>query len=120
MPLQPEFLDGLVPLAFVLVVMFVTFGFIAVVVYLEHRKEMALIEAGEYGKVEDSRAWILAVGLLLVAIGVGSVVESVLAGGVVGEGITAALVGVAALVYYWIKRRQTGTTVEDGDANRST
>ncbi|AQL44512.1 hypothetical protein BV210_08110 [Halorientalis sp. IM1011] len=89
---------------------FVVFGLglalVLGIAYMEHRKEMRLIEEGAYAEVaEDGRAWILALGLLLVALGLGNVVESYL-GGTGIEGITAFLVGVAALTYYAIKRRQ--------------
>lgn len=97
--LEGPFVIALVGVFFVLV-----FGFIAVVVYLEHRKEMALIEAGEYPAGSDSRAWVLAGGLLALAVGAGQVVTSLLSDGTVGSGLTLALVGVAGLVYYAVKR----------------
>ncbi|ELZ94139.1 hypothetical protein C440_10978 [Haloferax mucosum ATCC BAA-1512] len=81
-------------------------GFGTAILYLEYRKEMALIESGQYADVNnDPRAWILGGGLLLLALGLGNVVSSVLSGGTVGEGITAAFVGLAALVYYFYKRQ---------------
>jgi uncharacterized membrane protein HdeD (DUF308 family) len=101
-----EFPGELAALVFVVGTLAVIFGFVLAIVYLEHRKEMALIEAGAYAEVrEDTRAWILGGGLLLLAVGIGSVVEALVTGSAIGNGITAALVGVAALVYYWLKRR---------------
>ncbi|ELZ54984.1 MULTISPECIES: hypothetical protein [unclassified Haloferax] len=89
----------------------VIFAFAGAVVYLEHRKEMALIESGHYDEVgRDSRAWILGGGLLVLAIGLGSVVSAFLSGGAVGDGVTAVFVGLAALAYYFYKRRAVGTT----------
>ncbi|ELZ78535.1 hypothetical protein C455_12648 [Haloferax larsenii JCM 13917] len=88
-------------------------GFGAVAVYLDHKKEMALIESGQYADADrDSRAWILGGGLLLLALGLGSVVSSFLSGGsgAVGEGVTAVFVGLAALAYYFYKRRAAAAT----------
>lgn len=111
--------DGL--FALVLVFGMVAFGLLLSlgIAYMDHRKEMALIEAGAYDEVsEDTRAWILGGGLLLVAIGLGTLAETLLSGGTIDNGITVALVGVAALVYYVVKRRQsrpdTGAADEDG------
>ncbi|MGB9955868.1 hypothetical protein ACOZ4B_05715 [Haloferax prahovense] len=90
----------------------VIFAFAGAVVYLEHRKEMALIERGQYDEASrDSRAWILGGGLLVLALGLGSVVSALLSGGAVGDGVTAVFVGLAALAYYFYKRRTVGTTV---------
>ncbi|MDS0299268.1 hypothetical protein NDI76_11005 [Halogeometricum sp. S1BR25-6] len=73
---------------------------------LEHEKEMALIEAGEYRQLRtDGRAWILG-GLLLGALGLADVTTTFLAGGVPQEGVAAAFVGLAALAYYFYKRRE--------------
>ncbi|WP_193363637.1 hypothetical protein [Halogeometricum pallidum] len=74
---------------------------------LEHEKEMALIEAGEYQQLRnDSRAWILGGGLLVGALGLADVTTTLLAGGVPQEGVAAAFVGLAALAYYFYKRRE--------------
>jgi isoprenylcysteine carboxyl methyltransferase (ICMT) family protein YpbQ len=115
-----EFPGELATLVFVIAVLAVIFGFVLAVVYLEHRKEMALIEAGAYEQVrEDGRAWILAGGLLLLAVGIGTVLESLFTGAAVGDGITVALVGVAALVYYWLKRGEPEAAAGAGDTGRS-
>jgi len=115
-----EFPGELAALGFVIATLAVVFGFVLAVVYLEHRKEMALIEAGAYEQVrEDGRAWILGGGLLLLAVGIGTVLESLLTGGAVGDGVTVALVGVAALVYYWLKRREPAASSEAGEVERS-
>ncbi|KAB1198748.1 MULTISPECIES: hypothetical protein [Haloferax] len=83
----------------------------AVMVYLDHKKEMALIESGQYADANpDSRAWILGGGLLVLALGLGSVVSAFLSGGAVGDGVTAVFVGLAALAYYFYKRRVVATT----------
>jgi hypothetical protein len=83
-------------------------AFGAWVVYLEHRTRVALVEAGEY-RAADGRAWVLGGGLLALAVGVGQAVEAWAATGVVGDGPTLALVGVAALVYYLVRRREDRT-----------
>ncbi|WP_239524275.1 hypothetical protein [Halogeometricum borinquense] len=89
---------------------FCVLAFLGAVVYivrLEHRKEMALIEAGQYEQLRaDSRAWILGGGLVLVALGLADVTTTLLAGGVPQEGVAAAFVGFAALAYYFYKRRE--------------
>ena len=75
------------------------------ITYLEHRKEMALIEAGMYDpEAADSRAWVLGGGLILLALGLAEV-TTLLVGGVPQEGIAATFVGLAALAYYFYKRR---------------
>jgi len=106
--------------ALVVVLGTVTAGllFVLGIVYMEHRKEMALIEAGAYEEIEDTRAWILGGGLLLVAIGLGTLAETLLSGETVGNGVTVTLVGVAALVYYVVKRRQSRTGVEGTDETK--
>ncbi|ELZ66875.1 hypothetical protein C5B91_11675 [Haloferax sp. Atlit-10N] len=102
--------DALFFVPFVVIAV-VIFAFAGAVVYLEHRKEMALIESGHYDEVgRDSRAWILGGGLLVLALGLGSVVSALLSGGAVGDGVTAVFVGLAALAYYFYKRRTVGTT----------
>jgi hypothetical protein len=93
----------------VLALVAVLFGVVfAFVVHLEHRKEMALIESGQYPVDADSRAWALAGGLLALAVGVGQVVVGLANEGVLGPGVTLALVGIAGLVHYHRKRRQEG------------
>lgn len=118
--LQFAAFEGMFALGFALLVVALGILMILGIVYMEHRKEMKLIEAGAYEQVkEDSRAWILAVGLLLVAVGVGNMLEDAIAGVPVVDGITAALVGIAALVYYGIKRRQSAATTEAESSERS-
>lgn len=104
---------GLIGVAVVLVA-FALVAFGAWVVYLDHRRTVALIEAGEY-RAADSRAWVLGGGLLALAIGVGQTVESYAATGTIGDGPTLALVGVAALVYWTIRRRQSVGVADDRD-----
>jgi hypothetical protein len=99
---------ALVLVAFALV----TFG--AWVVHLDHRRTVALIEAGEY-RAADSRAWVLGGGLLALAVGVEQTVQSYTATGAVGDGPTLALVGVAALVYWTIRRRESKRVADDRD-----
>jgi uncharacterized membrane protein YidH (DUF202 family) len=109
--------EGPFVLALVAVALVVVFGFVGVVIYLEHRKEMALIESGDYPVESDTRGWILAAGLLALAVGVGQLVVSLTETGTVGPGLTLALVGVAALVYYFLRRRQDRRAVDDGTAD---
>ncbi|SFG39577.1 hypothetical protein SAMN04488063_1908 [Halopelagius inordinatus] len=76
------------------------------ITYLEHRKEMALIDAGMYDpEAADPRAWILGGGLVALALGLADVTTTLLAGGVPQEGVAATFVGLAALAYYFYKRR---------------
>jgi hypothetical protein len=99
---------GVLAVALVLVALvLVAFG--AWVVYLDHRRTVVLIEAGEY-RADDGRAWVLGGGLLALAVGLGGTVESYAATGVVGDGPTLALVGVAALVYWSVRRRESAVT----------
>lgn len=108
-------LTDLAAFGFLALIVLVTIGFFGVLVYLDHRKTMALIETGQYTEAtRDESAWILAAGLLLVAVGVGQAVEAVAAGTPI-EGLTVAFVGVAALAYYALRRRERSS----GDADRS-
>ncbi|MFC6824696.1 hypothetical protein [Halopelagius fulvigenes] len=89
------------------------------IVYLEHRKEMALIEAGMYDpEAADPRAWVLGGGLVALALGLADVTTTLLAGGVPQEGIAATFVGLAALAYYFYKRRASERRAPDS-ASRS-
>lgn len=93
------------PVAVVALVVVVGAGFLAAVLYLDHRQTMALIERGQYTDAQEaSRTWLLAAGLLLVAVGVGTAIEAFASGDPL-TGVTAALVGVAALAYYSLRRR---------------
>lgn len=103
------------------------FGLLTVALYVDHRKEMALIESGAYAEVRaDARAWILGGGLLLLAVGLADIVRTLVQGGVPSEGFFAAFVGGAALVYYYLKRRENRrsahrpTTPETRGADGST
>jgi hypothetical protein len=81
-------------------------AFAGALLVLDHRQTMALIASGQYADARrDGRAWVLATGLLLVALGVGRAAEAV-AVGAPPEGLTVALVGCAALVYYAIRRHE--------------
>ena len=104
---------GLLGVAVVLVA-FALVAFGALVVFLDHRRTMALIEAGEY-RSADGRAWVLGGGLLALAVGLGQTVEVYVASGAVGDGPTLALVGVAALVYWAIRRRESTAVSDDRD-----
>jgi len=120
MLLQLGALEGVAALGLVFGLAALGILFVLGIVYMEHRKEMALIEAGAHEEVtEDGRAWILGGGLLLVAIGLGTVVEALLAGEAVDGGVTALFVGLAALVYYAVKRRQSAADDAAGDPGRS-
>jgi hypothetical protein len=89
-------------------------GFGGLLLYLEHRTEMALIETGQYAEARsDSRAWVLGGGLVLLALGLANVVTTLLAGGTPEEGVAAAFLGLAALAYYLYRRREERT---DADA----
>jgi uncharacterized membrane protein len=111
----PPFTD-LALFGFLALVVVVTVGLVGALAYLDHRKTMALVETGQYAASErDSRDWVLAVGLVLVAIGLGGIAETLVAGAPV-EGLTTAFVGLAALAYYAVKRRVTAAPVADGDA----
>lgn len=91
------------------------------ITYLEHRKEMALIEAGMYDpEAADSRAWVLGGGLVLLALGLAEVTTALLVGTVPQEGIAATFVGLAALAYYFYKRRASERRAPPlGDSNLS-
>jgi len=81
---------------------------VGVFAYTEHRKEMALIESGQYAAERVQPApWVLAVGLLFLAIGLADIVRAAWLGAVPDEGLTLAALGLAALAYYWFRRRGT-------------
>lgn len=103
-PLIP-FVESLGGFGFILGLFVLTACLVALVEYFDYRKRSQLIDAGLY-EPRDDRAWILAGGLLLTAIGVGTFVESLLAQGPVGDGITIGLVGLATVAYYYLKGRQ--------------
>ena len=98
---------------FLALVVVLTLGLVGALAYLDHRKTMALVESGQYVEVEvDAGAptWVLAVGLVLLAVGLGEVAEALVAGAPV-EGLTTAFVGLAALAYYALKRRANRAAV---------
>ncbi|AUV82817.1 hypothetical protein C2R22_15195 [Salinigranum rubrum] len=106
-------LTDLAAFGFLTLVVLAVTGFVGALLYLDHRQTMALIASGQYADAKrDGRAWVLAAGLVLVAIGVGQAAESV-AAGMPPEGLTLALVGVAALVYYVVRRRERPSDVID-------
>jgi len=86
--------------------------------YTEHRKEIALIESGEYGDVTARPApWLLGAGLVLFAVGMADVFRAVWLGSVPDEGLTLTALGLAALAYYWFRRREVrAADGERGDA----
>ena len=97
----------------------VILAFVAVVggiVYLEHRKEMALIEAGAYDDRESDN-WILGAGLVLLALGVADVANALWQNAVPGDGLAMALLGAAALVYYYLKHRGAANGSASGPEN---
>jgi hypothetical protein len=109
-------LADLAVFGFLALVVLATVGLVGALAYLDHRKTMALVETGQYAASErDSRDWVLAVGLVLVAIGLGGIAETLVAGAPI-EGLTTAFVGLAALAYYAVKHRATAAPAADRDA----
>jgi hypothetical protein len=95
-------------------------GLLAAATYAEHRREMALIETGQYDadrQRNDSRAWVLGAGLLLVGIGVGQLVDGLAVGATGLPGAIPASVGLAALAYYFVRRREDRRDRVGGRAN---
>ena len=96
-------------------------AFFAAILYTEHRKEMKLIETGQYAEPRESGAWVLAAGLLLLALGLADLLRAVWTGTVPDDGLTLTLLGVAALVYFAYRRREARRAAErdagttDGD-----
>jgi hypothetical protein len=104
--------DALVLLPFAAIALAVL-GFGGLLLYLEHRKEMALIETGQYDEYRrDSRAWVLGGGLVLLALGLADVVTALLAGSTPQEGVAAAFLGLAGLAYYFYRRREERAAVD--------
>ncbi|WP_276258203.1 DUF6249 domain-containing protein [Haloglomus litoreum] len=92
----------------------------ALAMYAEYRKEMALVESGQYPvehERSDGRAWVLAAGLLLLGFGVGSIVDGLAVGATGLPGAIPAFVGLAALAYYFVRRREDRRGSGDGRAN---
>jgi len=98
--------DGLLGLAVVGLVFLTGLAFFVVIIYTEHRKEMRLIETGQYAEPRETGTWVLAAGLLLLALGLADLLRAVWTGTVPGEGLTLTFLGVAALVYFAYQRRE--------------
>ena len=118
--------ESVLGLAVVGVVFLTVLAFFGAIIYTEHRKEMKLIETGQYHEPRESRAWVLAAGLLLLALGLADLLRAVWVGAVPGDGLTLALLGVAALVYFAYRQREDrrtaatrdGETRSDGETER--
>jgi MYXO-CTERM domain-containing protein len=90
---------------------------VGIFAYTEHHKQMALIESGQYAaETVQPAPWVLAVGFILLAVGLADVVHTAWAGTVPGDGLTSAALGLAALAYYWFRRRGTRDSGSDTDA----
>jgi hypothetical protein len=106
-----------------LVVGLIVLGAIALfgaVLYTEHRKEMKLIETGQYPEGGESDRWVLAAGLVLLALGLADLLRAAWVGESPGNGLTLALLGVAALVYVAFRHREERRAAsgrEDGPVN---
>ena len=87
------------------------------VVYLTHRQEVLRIETGNVGRGRSDRRWVLAVGLVLVAVGVGQSVEALLVGNLASLDLTLAAVGLAALAYYYLVGREERAAGETADGD---
>lgn len=77
-------------------------------IYWDHKRKMKMIDEGLVPGDEDvfkesDSWWVLAVGLLLTAVGVGMGVESYLRQEPI-EGVVVFLLGVAALIYFVVKK----------------
>jgi MYXO-CTERM domain-containing protein len=116
-PVPLQIGEGLVVLVGMGLLFVAVLALVGVFAYTEHRKEMALIESGQYAAENVQPApWVLAAGLLLLAVGLADIVRAAWAGTVPGDGLTSAALGLAALTYYWFRRRQTRNAgVEAGD-----
>jgi hypothetical protein len=110
--------EGVVGLAVVGIVFLTALAFFGAILYTEHRKEMKLIETGQYAAERESGTWLLAAGLLLLALGLADLLRSVWAGAVPEDGLTLTLLGVAALVYFAYRRREDrrAATTREGEA----
>ena len=87
-------------------------AFFAAILYTEHRKEMKLIETGQYAEPRESGAWVLAAGLLLLAFGLADLLRAAWTDTVPDDGLTLTLLGVAALVYFAYRRREARRAAE--------
>ncbi|AZH26088.1 hypothetical protein [Haloplanus aerogenes] len=111
--------DGVFGLVVIGLVFLTGLAFFAAILYTEHRKEMKLIETGQYAEQQESGTWMLAAGLLLLALGLADLLRAAWAGAVPEEGLTLTLLGVAALVYFAFHRREARRAA-DRDANTDT
>jgi hypothetical protein len=107
----------------VVVLAFLTgFAFFVAILYAEHRKEMKLIESGQYPVADrEAGTWVLAAGLLLLALGLADLLRAVWLGTVPDDGLTLTLLGVAALFYFAFRRREirrAASRTEPADARR--
>jgi predicted transporter len=116
-PLQ--LVSDVLGLAVIGLVALVGLAFFAAILYTEHRKEMKLVETGEYAEAQESGTWMLAAGLLLLALGLADLLRAVWTGTVPEDGLTLTLLGIAALVYVAFRRREARQAGVDGDTGRS-
>jgi hypothetical protein len=113
-PLQ-LFGDGNFALAVVGLAFLTALVFFGAILYTEHRKEMTLIESGQYADVREAPGtWVLAAGLLLLALGLADLLRAAWLGVVPEDGFTLALLGLAALVYFAFRRRETRRAADPG------
>lgn len=110
MLLQASGFDPALLLVFSIPLFALLMGLLAI--YWDHKRKMRMIEEGlvsdEEELLEESDSWwVLAVGLVLAAVGAGVMVESWLRGDSI-DGVVYFLLGVAALVYFLVKWRVSG------------
>ena len=104
--------DGVLALVVVALAFLTGLAFFAAILYTEHRKEMKLIETGQYAEPRESGAWVLAAGLLLLALGLADLLRAVWTGTGPDDGLTLTLLGAAALVYFTYRRREARHAAE--------
>lgn len=109
-PIQVDVV-GLGIIAFLLAM--VAFG--AAALYFAHRQTVLRIETGAHDGERADRRWILAVGLVLLAVGVANSVEAAVVGDLAGLELTVAAVGAAALAYYFVVDREDRAAEESND-----
>ncbi|WP_251343246.1 hypothetical protein [Haloplanus halophilus] len=96
-------------------VLLIGLAFFGAILYAEHRKEMKLIESGQYPATrQDAGTWVLAAGLLLLALGLADLLRAVWLGAVPEDGLTLTLLGVAALAYFAFRRREARRSTDSG------
>ncbi|ACV48589.1 MULTISPECIES: DUF6249 domain-containing protein [Halomicrobium] len=105
MVLQVGLVESTLVLGFVFVVILLAIGLSALAIWVDHRKEMALIEQGRYPE-DPNPAWVLAAGFLLFGYGIGSAINGFAAGAPGVQGAVPAFLGLAALAYYFVRRRE--------------